>query len=318
METQLLPKSNDPCWCGSGKKFKRCHKDAAPPSHGPTVLPGAISPVRAVPRGIIAPDYVANGGRPKRTNFPIIKSPETIAKMRRACSAVVEVVERVRPYVQPGVTTDEIDAIAHQAYIDLGGYPSTVGYGGFPKSVCTSINEVICHGIPDNRPLQNGDIMNVDVTIYLDGVHGDYSVMFEVGEVDEASHKLVTVTKECMDLGIAAAGPGKPINVIGQAIEAHAKKFGYGVVRAFVGHGIGEVFHMQPNVPHYYDRRATFIMQPGMTFTVEPMITMSGSSDYDLWDDDWTAVTTDLARTAQWEHTVLITETGAEVLTKRA
>ena len=315
METLTLPKSNDPCWCGSGKKFKRCHKDSGPSLKAPTVLPGHISAIRPVPANIIRPDYVDNRGKPKHANYPIIKSATTIEKMREACKAAARVIEIVRPYVKPGVTTDEIDAITHQAYIDLGGYPSTVTYGGFPKSVCTSINEVICHGIPDDRPLQDGDIMNVDVTIFLNGVHGDHSVMFEVGNVDEQSHRLVQVTKECMELGIAAIKPGLPVNVIGRAIETHAKKFGYGVVRAFIGHGIGEAFHMKPNIPHYYDRHANHIMLPGMTFTVEPMITMSGSWDYDMWDDDWTVVTKDLARTAQWEHTVLVTDDGVEILT---
>jgi methionyl aminopeptidase len=311
-------KSNDPCWCGSGKKFKRCHKDGGGASviPEPSVVKGRVSPVRAVPSGIVRPDYVDNNGRPKRNNAAPIKSPDAIEKMRRACHAAVQVVEAVRPHVQVGVTTDYLDEITHQAYIDLGGYPSCVGYGGFLKSVCTSVNEVICHGIPDDRPLQNGDILNVDVTIFLDGYHGDYSVMFGVGDVDESSRQLIEVTKQCLDLGVAAVRPGAPINEVGRAIETHAKKFGYGVVHAFVGHGIGEVFHMAPNVPHYFDRNARTLMQPGMTFTIEPMITLSGRFDYDLWDDGWTAVTTDLSRTAQWEHTVLVTETGVEILTQ--
>ena len=311
-------KSNDPCWCGSGKKFKRCHKDRSTSlvHREPTVLKGRVSEVRTVPDGIVRPDYVGNSGRPKKTSIALIKSPETIERMRRAGQAAVKVVQAIAPHVTVGSTTDAIDAVAHQAYLDLGGYPSTVGYGGFLKSVCTSVNEVICHGIPDDRPLHDGDILNVDVTIFLDGVHGDYSVMFEVGNVDESSRQLVRVTKECLDLGVAAVRPGVAINEIGKAIETHAKKFGYGVVHAFVGHGIGEIFHMPPNVPHYFDRNARTILQPGMTFTIEPMITMSGKYDYDVWDDGWTAVTQDLARTAQWEHTVLVTDTGVEVLTK--
>ncbi len=311
-------KSNDPCWCGSGKKFKRCHKDGGGPNTVPTpsVVKGRVSPVRPVPAGIIRPDYVDNNGRPRRNNAAPVQTPEAIEKMRRACQAAVQVVEKVRPHVQVGITTDELDQITHNAYIELGGYPSCVGYGGFLKSVCTSVNEVICHGIPDDRPLADGDILNVDVTIFLDGFHGDYSVMFGVGNVDESSRQLIEVTKQCLDLGVAAVRPGAPINDIGRAIETHAKKFGYGVVHAFVGHGIGEVFHMAPNVPHYYDRNARTIMVPGMTFTIEPMITLSGRYDYDLWDDGWTAVTSDLSRTAQWEHTVLVTETGVEVLTQ--
>ena len=316
VETLVLPKSNDPCWCGSGKKFKRCHKDSGPRDQRlPTVRPGHISAIRAVPAGIARPDYVGNGGRPGKLNVALIKSPDTIARMRLACQAAAKVAAAVKAEARPGVTTDHLDAVAHQSYIDFGGYPSTLGYGGYRKSICTSVNEVICHGIPDDRPLEDGDIVNIDVTIFLDGVHGDHSVMACVGAVDESSRRLVDVTREAMDLGIAAVGPGQPINVVGRAIETHAHKHGYGVVRAFVGHGIGEGFHMQPNVPHYFDRNARFTMQPGMTFTVEPMLTMSGKYDYDVWDDDWTAVTHDLSRTAQWEHTVLVTDTGHEVLT---
>ena len=282
----------------------------------PSVVKGRVTPVRPVPSAIVRPDYVSNNGRPRRNNAAPIKSAEAIEKMRRSCHSAVQVVEAITPHVKVGVTTDELDAIAHQAYIDLGGYPSCVGYGGFLKSVCTSVNEVICHGIPDDRPLANGDIVNIDVTIFLDGYHGDYSVMFGVGDVDDSSRQLINVTKECLDLGVGAVKPGAPINEIGKAIETHARKFGYGVVHAFVGHGIGEVFHMAPNVPHYFDRNARTVMTPGMTFTIEPMITLSGKFDYDLWDDGWTAVTSDLSRTAQWEHTVLVTDTGVEVLTK--
>ncbi len=315
----ILPKSNDACWCGSGRKFKRCHKASANSIvvTEPSVLPGVVSPRRPVPSTINAPDYVANGGKPRKTNVSLIKSADTIANMRLAGRAVAQVLQELGEHVKVGVTTDEIDAIAHELYIAKGGYPSCVGYGvpNYVKSVCTSVNEVICHGIPDSRKLQDGDIVNVDATIFLNGVHGDSSVMFGVGNVDEASQQLMRVTKECMELGIASVKPGRAINVIGQAIEAHANRYGYGVVRAFVGHGIGEVFHMPPNVPHYFDRNARMVMQPGMTFTIEPMITMSGSTDYDLWGDDWTAVTVDLSRTAQWEHTILVTETGFEILT---
>lgn len=317
----ILPKSNDACWCGSGRKFKRCHKASANATvvTEPTVLPGLVSPRRPVPVEIVAPDYVANGGKPKKTNVSLIKSPETIANMRLAGRAVGQVLTELAPQVRVGMTTDEIDVIAHELYIAKGGYPSCVGYGSpaYIKSVCTSVNEVICHGIPDDRPLRDGDIVNIDATIFLNGVHGDSSVMVGVGNVDEASAQLMRVTKECLDLGIETVKPGRPMNVIGQAIEAHANRYGYGVVRAFVGHGIGEVFHMAPNVPHYFDRNARLIMQPGMTFTIEPMITMSGSTDYDLWDDDWTAVTIDLSRTAQWEHTILVTDDGYEILTLR-
>ena len=278
-----------------------------------------MSPRRPVPETIAPPDYVANGGRPKKTNVGLVKDADTIARMRVAGRAVAEVLAELGPRVEVGMTTDAIDAIAHELYIAKGGYPSCVGYGSpaYIKSLCTSVNEVICHGIPDDRPLRDGDIVNIDATIFLNGVHGDSSIMVGVGNVDEASQQLMRVTRECMELGIEAVKPGRAINVIGQAIEAHASRYGYGVVRAFVGHGIGEVFHMAPNVPHYFDRNARMVMQPGMTFTIEPMITMSGSTDYDLWDDDWTAVTVDLARTAQWEHTILVTDDGCEILTLR-
>ncbi len=244
-----------------------------------------------------------------------MKDAETIERMRRAGKAAAEVLRSVRPHVQVGVTTDEIDRLVHEAYIALGGYPSTLGYGTYRKSCCTSVNEVICHGIPDDRPLEDGDIVNVDVTIFLDGVHGDHSETYLVGDVDEPSRRLVRVTEECMYKGIDAVRPGRPVSDIGRAIQDHAEKHGYSVVEAFVGHGIGEVFHMPPSILHYYDRNARTVMQPGMTFTIEPMISM-GSPDYDLWDDGWTAVTADRSRTAQFEHTVLVTDDGVEILTR--
>ena len=308
-------KSNDTCWCGSGKKFKRCHREIATSFALPTVKPGSVSPVRSVPEHIARPDYVHNNGKPKPSKPPLIKSPDTISAMRDASAIAAEVLRRVGARVGVGVTTDELDLVAHQAYIDLGSYPSTVGYGSYPKSVCTSVNEVICHGIPDDRPLEDGDIVNVDVTAFFRGVHGDTSATFLVGDVHPAIVHLVDTTRECMELGIAAVRPGRPISDIGRAIQDHAEKFGYGVVEAFVGHGIGEVFHMAPSVLHYYDKNARVVMHPGMTFTIEPMITMTGSTGFDQWDDDWTAVTTDFARTAQFEHTVLVTDTGVEKLT---
>ncbi|HEY8544938.1 MAG TPA: type I methionyl aminopeptidase, partial [Acidimicrobiales bacterium] len=193
-------------------------------------------------------------------------------------------------------------------------YPSPLNYGGFPKSLCTSVNEVICHGIPDDRALRDGDIVNLDVTIYLDGVHGDTNATYPVGRIDEASARLIRVTRECLERGIEAVKPGRPINVIGKAIQTHAEEHGYGVVRAFVGHGIAEQFHTDLQIPHYYDQRATTIIEPGMTFTIEPMITM-GAWQHQMWDDGWTAVTVDRRRTAQFEHTLLVTDDGVEILT---
>ena len=217
--------------------------------------------------------------------------------------------------VRPGITTDELDAICHQACIDRGGYPSPLNYNGFPKSLCTSVNEVICHGIPDDRPLADGDICNLDVTIYLDGVHGDTNATFLVGDVDDESRRLVDVTRECLERAIAVVRPGQPFNEIGRAIQEHAEANGFGVVRSFVGHGIGEQFHTDLHVPHYYEPRLDRIIEEGMTFTIEPMITM-GAWEHDLWDDGWTAVTVDRRRTAQFEHTLVVTADGCDVLTR--
>jgi methionyl aminopeptidase len=234
--------------------------------------------------------------------------------MRVAGRAAADVLAVAGRAVAPGVTTDELDAIAHERCIELGAYPSPLNYRGFPKSICTSVNEVICHGIPDTRALVDGDIVNIDVTVYLDGVHGDTNATFLVGDVDEQSRRLVGVTRECLDLGIKAVRPGRPISDIGRAIEAHASAHRLGVVRSFVGHGIGGQFHMEPSIPHYYTPAASTVMTPGMTFTIEPMITM-GTWRERIWEDGWTAVTADGRRSAQFEHTLVVTDEGAEVLT---
>ncbi len=267
-----------------------------------------------MPADIARPDY-AETGDPVRRPEARVKSPEVIERMRRACRAAAEVLDIGAAAVAPGVTTDAIDAIVHQAYIDRGGYPSTLNYRGYPKSLCTSVNEVICHGIPDDRPLRDGDIVNLDVTIFLDGVHGDTNATFLVGDVDEASRRLVEVTRECLARGIAAVKPGQPFSDIGRAIEDHATANHYEVVRAFVGHGIGEQFHTDLQIPHYYEPRFTAIMETGMIFTIEPMISM-GTGQHRIWSDDWTAVTADGSRTAQFEHTVLVTDDGVEILTR--
>lgn len=302
------PKSNDVCWCGSGRKYKRCHK----PLEG-RVLPGVISPKRTVPDTIARPPY-ADTGEVRRWGEPDIKSPEVIDAMRRTSVSAAEVLRLAGEFVRPGITTDEIDAYVHQLCIDHNAYPSPLNYNGFPKSVCTSANEVICHGIPDSRVILEGDILNLDVTLYREGVHGDTNATYYVGEVDPASRQLVEVTRECMWQGIEAVRPGRPISDIGRAIEDHARKYRYSVVRAFIGHGIGEQFHSDLQILHYFDQRASTIMRPGMTFTIEPMIAM-GTWRHALWDDDWTAVTADGKRTAQFEHTVLVTDDGVEVLT---
>jgi methionyl aminopeptidase len=314
--------ANDLCWCGSGRRYKRCHRlaDLDPAAAAARAIavhrvkPGRLSPPREVPPEIPRPPYVGTGRvvKPRGTGAP--QSPETIERMRRAGRAAAEVLAAVGAAVRPGITTDDLDAVAHEECVKRGGYPSPLGYQGYAKSLCTSVNEVICHGIPDSTELRDGDIVNCDVTIYLDGVHGDTNATFFVGDVDAESRRLVTVTKECLDLGIAAVRPGGQVRDIGRAIQAHAEANGFGVVRAFVGHGIGEIFHADPQIPHYYDPHATTRLETGMTFTIEPMITL-GSWEHRLWDDGWTAVTVDGKRTAQFEHTLVVTEDGAEVLT---
>jgi methionyl aminopeptidase len=303
-----LPRANDPCWCGSGRKYKRCHKK----SEG-RVLPGIVTPMRDVPSEIARPPY-AETGEYEPWDEGKVKSPEIIERMRHAGKVASEVLARAGEMVAPGVTTEEIDVRVHEMFIERGAYPSTINYHGYPKACCTSVNEVICHGIPDSRALVDGDICNIDVTGYIGGVHGDTNATFFVGEVDPESRHLVAVTEECMWHGIEAVKPGRPLSDIGRAIEDHAKRHRYGVVRAFVGHGIGEQFHTDIQVLHYYDSRSTTIMRPGMTFTIEPMITL-GTVNYRVWDDDWTAVTADAKRTAQFEHTILVTDDGADVLT---
>jgi len=306
--TSFSLKSNDACWCGSGRKYKRCHKLSQAP-----VRRGRQSPPRTVPEGIVRPDY-AETGDPGTWSEPLVRPPEVVEAVRRASRAAAEVLAVVGAAVRPGVTTDALDALAHAECIARGGYPSPLNYNGFPKSLCTSVNEVICHGIPDDRALIEGDIVNLDVTIYLDGVHGDTNATFPVGEVDEESRRLIQATHECLLQGIAAVRPGRPVSDIGGAIEAQAHAGGYGVVRAFVGHGVARKFHGPPHVPHHYDASATTVMQPGMTFTIEPMITL-GTWRHLMWDDGWTAVTADKRRTAQFEHTLLVGDSGAEILT---
>jgi methionyl aminopeptidase len=269
--------------------------------------------MRSVPPHIGRPPYADTGNVP-RWNEPRVKSPEIIERMRTAGALAADILRQAGEFVKPGITTDDIDVFVHDLTVANGAYPSPLNYHGYPKSVCTSINEVICHGIPDSTLLHDGDIINLDVTCFLDGVHGDTNATFFVGEVDETSRKLVRITEECMWRGIEAVKPDRPLSDIGRAIEEHAHKHKFGVVRAFIGHGIGEQFHTDIQVLHYYDPRNNMIMKPGMVFTIEPMITL-GTWQHKMWDDDWTAVTADGKRTAQFEHTVLVTDTGVEVLT---
>lgn len=309
---------NDPCWCGSGKKYKTCHLgsdvDGKTAPVVKTVEAGNLSPIRTVPPEIKRPEY-AESGKASRKRLSCLKTTEDeIERMRKACVAARTVLDTAIAAVRPGITTDELDRIAHETTIGLGAYPSTLNYQGYKKSICTSINEVVCHGIPDDRPLKNGDIVNVDVTVYIDGMHGDCSETVYVGHVDPAAERLVKATHEAMMAAIDEVRPGQPFYVIGRAIDEVANKYGYSVVRDFTGHGIGSLFHMDPQVLHYFTPRMSERMQAGMTFTIEPMIN-EGTWRCSIWPDNWTAVTTDLKRSAQFEHTVLVTKDGHDILT---
>jgi methionyl aminopeptidase len=274
--------------------------------------PGRVSPARQVPAHIVRPEYV---GKPGPTlGEKDVKDAETIAAMRIAGRLAAQALVEVGRHVAPGVTTDFLDRVGHEFLCDHGAYPSPLGYRGYPKSLCTSLNEVICHGIPDDTELSDGDIVNIDITAYIGGVHGDTNATFLAGDVDEDSRLLVERTKEAMTRGIKAVAPGRPLNTVGLVIEKYANRFGYGVVRDFTGHGIGKTFHSGLVVPHYDDPRNNVVMEPGMTFTIEPMLTL-GSIAYEVWRDGWTAVTKDRKRTAQFEHTILVTEDGHEILT---
>jgi methionyl aminopeptidase len=243
-----------------------------------------------------------------------VQDPETIERIRVASRLAAQARELVGEHVVPGVTTDELDRIGHEFLCDHGAYPSTLGYRGFPKSLCSSVNEVICHGIPDSTVVEDGDIVNIDITAYIGGVHGDTNATFLAGDVDEETRLLVERTKEALERGIKAVRPGRQVSVIGRVIEAYAKRFGYGVVRDFTGHGVGPAFHTGLIIPHYDDPRFDDVIEVGMTFTIEPMLNL-GTHDYDMWDDGWTVVTKDRRRSAQFEHTMVVTPTGAEVLT---
>jgi len=304
-------KPNDLCWCGSGQKFKRCHRATTD-----RVVAGTVTPRREVPDTIDAPPWAATGGGSNRSEGDV-RTPDVIERMRRTGRLAGDVLAQVGAAVAPGVTTDELDELCHTLSIEAGAYPSPLNYNGYKKSLCTSVNEVICHGIPDSRPLRDGDIVNLDVTCFREGVNGDTNATFFVGSVDPESQKLVRVTRECLSLAIAEVRPGQPINVIGKAIQDHAEAEGFGVVRAFIGHGVGETFHTDLAIPHYYDPRATKRLVEGMTFTIEPMITV-GDWRHRLWDDDWTATTVDNKRTAQFEHTLVVTADGVEILTLRS
>ena len=278
------------------------------------VAPGVISPRRKVPSSIARPEYVGKAV-PTEVRGNDVNDAETIEAIRIASRIAARALVEVGKAVAPGVTTDELDRIGHEYMIVNGAYPSTLGYRGFPKSLCTSVNEVVCHGIPDSTVLRDGDIVKVDITAYLGGVHGDNCATFGVGEISEAAALLIERTRESLARSIKAVVPGREVNVLGRVIEKFARRFDYGVVRDYTGHGVGRAFHSGLVIPHY-DSAPDYstVIEPGMVFTIEPMLTL-GTEQCIMWDDDWTVLTADGSLTAQFEHTLLVTETGAEILT---
>ncbi|KAK6258511.1 hypothetical protein SCA6_012985 [Theobroma cacao] len=291
----------------------RSNLEEVPNSKRKRLRPGKISPRRLVPNHIQRPPYVKTRMAPGIASGHEVHDLKGIECMRASGRLAAQVLNYAGTLVKPGITTDEIDQAVHQMIIDNGAYPSPLGYGGFPKSVCTSVNECICHGIPDSCPLEDGDIINIDVTVYLNGYHGDTSATFFCGDVDEEASNLVKVTKECLDKAISICAPGVEFKKIGKTIHDHADKFRYGVVRQFVGHGVGRVFHADPVVLHFRNNGGG-CMVLNQTFTIEPMLTI-GSINPVMWDDNWTVITADGSLSAQFEHTILITEHGAEILT---
>jgi methionyl aminopeptidase len=278
------------------------------------VEPYPVSPERAVPDHIERPHYVGRRA-PERYDGSHIQTPETIERMRTAGRIAAQAMAAGAAAIAPGVTTDEIDQVVHDFIVAHDAYPSTLGYRGFPKACCTSVNEVICHGIPDARPLENGDLVKLDVTAFHEGVHGDNCATYACGELDEESRLLAERTQEAMNRGIRAVRPGRQINVIGRVIEAYAKRFGYGVVRDYTGHGVHSAFHSGLVIPHFDTPAYDTVMEVGMTFTIEPMLAL-GDYHSHVWDDGWTVVTNDGSRVAQFEQSLVVTADGAEVLTQ--
>ncbi|MDJ0348286.1 type I methionyl aminopeptidase [Cryobacterium sp. PH29-G1] len=277
------------------------------------LTPGTVSSTRSVPSHIVRPEYVGKKGPAPFTGSDVY-SAERIELIRESGRIAARAIVAVGQAIVPGVTTEELDQIGHDYMVANDAYPSTLGYRGYPKSLCSSVNEVICHGIPDNTVLENGDIVNIDITAFKNGVHGDTNVTFIVGEASEEVTLLVERTREALARGIKAVAPGRQVNVIGRTIESYAKRFNYGVVRDYTGHGVGEAFHSGLIIPHYDAPQYDTVMEVGMVFTIEPMLTL-GSSDWDIWSDDWTVLTRDRSMTAQFEHTLVVTERGAEILT---
>jgi methionyl aminopeptidase len=281
---------NSLCWCGSGKKYKKCHLEE---------------------------DQKIGAGKRKSLlplNGIIIKTEEQIDGIRKSSALTREILDKVNDVIEPGITTDDINDFIHNYIVSHGAVPATLNYNGFPKSCCTSLNEVICHGIPDKTLLKKGDILNVDVTTILGGYYGDSGRMYIVGEAPDNAMRLVNVARECLYRGIEQVKPGNDLSEIGNVIESHASQFGFSVVRDYGGHGIGLKFHEEPHIHHYASKKRGIALEPNMVFTIEPMIN-EGKHGSRLLSDNWTAVTVDGKLSAQWEHTVRVTETGVEILT---
>lgn len=278
------------------------------------LTPGKPTPIRKVPASIERPEYAWKDDVQENVGEPLIQTAENIERMREASKIAANALAVAGAAVKPGVTTDEIDRVAHEFMCDHGAYPSTLGYRGFEKSCCVSLNEIVCHGIPNTTVIQEGDIVNIDVTAYKNGVHGDTNATFLAGEVTQEHRDLVERTYKATMRGIKAAKPGREINVIGRVIESYAKRFGYNVVTDFTGHGVGTTFHNGLVVLHYDSDAYRDVLEPGMTLTVEPMINLGGL-EYDIWDDGWTVQNRDGEYTAQFEHTIVITDDGNEILT---
>ncbi|PIS02089.1 MAG: type I methionyl aminopeptidase [Chlamydiae bacterium CG10_big_fil_rev_8_21_14_0_10_42_34] len=282
---------NDPCWCGSGQKWKKCHYPRLPT--GP-----ALSKQYLTAYGIV------------------LKTPEQIEKIRHACQVTARILDQLCQHAKEGVTTLELDELSRELHKKANATPAPLGYGSppYPKSICTSLNEVICHGIPDKRPLQEGDILNIDVSCIVDGFFGDCSRMVSIGKISEEKQRVIDVSLQCLNLSIKMCKPGNEVWQIGDTIEKHARAHKCSVVNQFVGHGVGIAFHEAPEIPHHYND-LTIPFAPGMTFTIEPMINAGVRDGVIDPKDGWTVRTKDGKPTAQWEHTILITETGHEILT---
>jgi methionyl aminopeptidase len=278
--------NSDLCWCGSGKIYENCHME----KDNSFIEKGYIMPTRN-----------------------LIKTEKDLEGLRKSGKLTTKILDMVGEHIKVGMTTNQLNELVHEFTIKNGGIPAPLNYMGYPKSICTSVNNVICHGIPDERALKDGDIINVDITTIVDGYYADASRMYKIGEVSEEADKLVECARECLERGIKAVKPYMSTSEIGRAIEPYAKEHGYSVVRDFGGHGIGKEFHEEPFICHFVTKTEEMIMLPGMVFTIEPMIN-KGRRNCKILSNDWTAVTVDKSLSAQWEHTIVVTENGAEII----